>query len=542
MSAQTAAVTSGPASTAGASKSSAGRAASQSVGGEAGAAFEQEVALSAGALQKKAAGSDRSAKAEPDGRPSEDGEGDGGMAGERSALGTTGDPASAKTQPKGAKRGSDASDLAALLALAAARDAKGIKERDGRSAKDAAPDAGGGTPAEAVAATATTAAAAIFHAAPHAHASGPSADPTALHANASRQASEALPASPADMPNGAAMAALTGTAADTIADVAGARLFSHSVRRIDVVSMRTDYRPETLGDQGTAVAGAEHGTAAASAAKSGWQGPTGPLRQIMAALGEAQPQTDADPSGGDGRRGAGSGRAGLSQRASGQAAEAAAKLSADGDKQQVRSADGAKGQQVTPAAAQLAPRPLLQQAVSAVLDAVNSSALQAGQDGRLHLRAGGAGLKTVQIQLQPEQMGKLDVTMRLVGGQLSVHLLASNPDTALKLKEDSAGLRKLLEKAGFSIDDAAVTIAAKDPGAARQAPVQAQPGASGQPSAGGSTAGGNSQPGMQGGASGNGAASQGGAGGQQQRGSGGFGGREPDGEPAGRPAASGVYV
>ncbi|MEX6504981.1 flagellar hook-length control protein FliK [Jiella sp. M17.18] len=93
---------------------------------------------------------------------------------------------------------------------------------------------------------------------------------------------------------------------------------------------------------------------------------------------------------------------------------------------------------------------------------------QAAAEDRTRLRAGGAALKTIQIQLQPEQFGKVDVTMRLVEGHLQVHLEASEPDTVLKLKDDTEGLKKLLGKAGFSLDDAAISIGIRDPNAARQ--------------------------------------------------------------------------
>jgi len=90
-----------------------------------------------------------------------------------------------------------------------------------------------------------------------------------------------------------------------------------------------------------------------------------------------------------------------------------------------------------------------------------------GDEGRLHLRAGGAALKTIQIQLQPEQLGKLDVTMRLVDGQLAIHLVASKAETALRLKDDAEGLKTLLSKAGFTVDDAAISIAVRDPATQR---------------------------------------------------------------------------
>ncbi|MFD2236354.1 flagellar hook-length control protein FliK [Aureimonas populi] len=80
----------------------------------------------------------------------------------------------------------------------------------------------------------------------------------------------------------------------------------------------------------------------------------------------------------------------------------------------------------------------------------------------LRMRAGGAALKTLTIQLQPETLGTLDVSMRLVDGQLTLELSASRMETARVLLEDKASLKSLLEKAGFSVDESAITVVARD--------------------------------------------------------------------------------
>ncbi|WP_062113448.1 flagellar hook-length control protein FliK [Aureimonas sp. AU40] len=91
-------------------------------------------------------------------------------------------------------------------------------------------------------------------------------------------------------------------------------------------------------------------------------------------------------------------------------------------------------------------------------------AANASQDSQEHLRmrAGGAALKTLTIQLKPEHLGTLDVSMRLSEGRLTVELAASRADTAVLLSEDRGALRQLLERAGFSVDDASITVVAKD--------------------------------------------------------------------------------
>ncbi|RZI60956.1 MAG: flagellar hook-length control protein FliK, partial [Zymomonas sp.] len=80
----------------------------------------------------------------------------------------------------------------------------------------------------------------------------------------------------------------------------------------------------------------------------------------------------------------------------------------------------------------------------------------------LRMTAGGAALKTLTIQLQPETLGKLDVSMRLVDGQLTLEIAATEAETAKVLAQDREGLRKLLQHAGFSIDEASITIVSRD--------------------------------------------------------------------------------
>ncbi|WP_408628696.1 flagellar hook-length control protein FliK [Aurantimonas marina] len=129
-------------------------------------------------------------------------------------------------------------------------------------------------------------------------------------------------------------------------------------------------------------------------------------------------------------------------------------------------------------------------AVTSALADIRPTPGTVADDGRLHLRAGGAALKTIQIQLQPEQLGKLDVTMRLVDGQLAVHLVASKAETALRLKDDAEGLKTLLSKAGFAVDDAAISIAVRDPATQRSpsASPSAHAGTGNEGRAGGGTA------------------------------------------------------
>ncbi|MBP0616642.1 flagellar hook-length control protein FliK [Jiella mangrovi] len=124
-------------------------------------------------------------------------------------------------------------------------------------------------------------------------------------------------------------------------------------------------------------------------------------------------------------------------------------------------------------------------AVASALGQVNGAANASGVE-RTRLRAGGAALKTMQIQLSPEQLGKLNITLKLIEGNLAVHIEASEPETALRLKDDTEGLKSLLKSAGFDVDDAVVTFGSRDASGARMAQ---QPAAQGEASTTGQSRG-----------------------------------------------------
>ena len=90
---------------------------------------------------------------------------------------------------------------------------------------------------------------------------------------------------------------------------------------------------------------------------------------------------------------------------------------------------------------------------------------EAPSGSHLRLRAGGGALKTLVIQLQPENLGLLHVSMRLQDGQLMLEIAADKVETARMLGEDRAALRSLLEKAGFSLEDSSIVVAVREAGA-----------------------------------------------------------------------------
>ncbi|KAB0679899.1 flagellar hook-length control protein FliK [Aureimonas leprariae] len=113
----------------------------------------------------------------------------------------------------------------------------------------------------------------------------------------------------------------------------------------------------------------------------------------------------------------------------------------------------------------------------------------AGTQQVLRMTAGGAALKTLSIQLEPQNLGRVDVAMRLVDGRLQVELAASEPSTAAALAGDRHGLRKILEHAGFALDDAAITIVSRDMGQGISTPAAGGTDGGGRASDGGSSFG-----------------------------------------------------
>jgi hypothetical protein len=85
-------------------------------------------------------------------------------------------------------------------------------------------------------------------------------------------------------------------------------------------------------------------------------------------------------------------------------------------------------------------------------------------------------LRTLRIQLRPEDLGTVTVELRLANGQLETHLRASRPETAALLHRDSAILTDLLKQAHYQ---AAVTVSQSRPAEsgnwAGGAPSQGQP-------------------------------------------------------------------
>lgn len=75
--------------------------------------------------------------------------------------------------------------------------------------------------------------------------------------------------------------------------------------------------------------------------------------------------------------------------------------------------------------------------------------------------APGGPLRTLRIQLRPEDLGIVTVELRLTNGQLETHLRASRPETAALLHRDAAILTDLLKQAHYQAE---VTVGQARPG------------------------------------------------------------------------------
>ncbi|WP_192844225.1 flagellar hook-length control protein FliK [Aurantimonas coralicida] len=259
--------------------------------------------------------------------------------------------------------------------------------------------------------------------------------------------------------------------------------------RVDLVSQRTDFEPATTAAGASAVAAGKPGGAA-----------TTNIHQLLASV-DMRTGNGATPDGEggsavDGEAGdvfaAGEGnetRRGRSEPRGERAAfDRNPRADNDGNRNGAAGVSAKVSETAATGMAAAGATPTVgRQVADAVTTSLTGSSLPTGdtaEAARVQMRAGGAALKTIQIQLQPEQFGKLDVTMRLIDGKLAIHIVASEADTALRIKDDAEGLNKLLTKAGFSVDEAAISIGVRDAGAPRGGIANAQGQADGQASTG----------------------------------------------------------
>lgn len=76
--------------------------------------------------------------------------------------------------------------------------------------------------------------------------------------------------------------------------------------------------------------------------------------------------------------------------------------------------------------------------------------------------ASGSGpVKVLHLQLQPAELGTLEVRMRLTDAGLEIHIEASRPETAALLKTDREALASVLRASGYAPETVTVSVAEK---------------------------------------------------------------------------------
>lgn len=96
------------------------------------------------------------------------------------------------------------------------------------------------------------------------------------------------------------------------------------------------------------------------------------------------------------------------------------------------------------------------------------------------VKSEGPVLKTLEIQLQPIELGVVKVSLKMVGDQVEVTLKASNPQTVELLRQDRHLLDQMLRATGHKADAIIVQAADDRPASQIQAASTSQNNASGQ--------------------------------------------------------------
>ncbi|OYZ95811.1 MAG: hypothetical protein B7X99_14840, partial [Rhizobiales bacterium 17-65-6] len=99
----------------------------------------------------------------------------------------------------------------------------------------------------------------------------------------------------------------------------------------------------------------------------------------------------------------------------------------------------------------LAEMPTVRQVAEAISSEMSSLGAPDSADTAMGLRAG--PVRVLEIQLNPDDLGTVNVRMRLTPQGLEVRLRASNPDTARMLEQDRAALGEILRSAGYQPGD-----------------------------------------------------------------------------------------
>lgn len=246
--------------------------------------------------------------------------------------------------------------------------------------------------------------------------------------------------------------------------------------RADFVSMRTDFEPVSVREAFAALG--SPGSAVAAMRKRAELGTTlGSMRNGEASIGGKDAAT-GQAAQGDGAFDLADTIARLADRTSGRHAHATRIAEARADGPSAQPSGDAKGMIEKKIDAS---EPFGRQIGAVIAGEMGPARLAAGQSSAggsgtpagsnaptgetMRMRAGGAALKTLEIQLQPAHFGKLEVVMRVVDGQMAIQLAVTEAETMMRLEDDREGLRSVLKSAGFDVDDASISITLRDQGA-----------------------------------------------------------------------------
>lgn len=94
----------------------------------------------------------------------------------------------------------------------------------------------------------------------------------------------------------------------------------------------------------------------------------------------------------------------------------------------------------------------LQRIADAIAEAAAAPATSASKAAATSREMATAPVRTMTIELHPTELGVVTVKLRLSGGDLSVALQASRPETARLLEHEEASLTKLLGSEGHHVD------------------------------------------------------------------------------------------
>jgi flagellar hook-length control protein FliK len=92
----------------------------------------------------------------------------------------------------------------------------------------------------------------------------------------------------------------------------------------------------------------------------------------------------------------------------------------------------------------------------------------ASQQLAVHIQRGVAdGRETLRVQLNPRELGLIDIQLEFDGGRLRARISAEKPETLDQLSKDSKQLERALQEAGLDVDSQSLEFSLNDGGGAQ---------------------------------------------------------------------------